>query len=599
MADKRDGNPLMNRFLLPLIIAILAGIVILYLEHNTRLFGGLPEPPSPPAPAEILPTSSPQGTKSEPTSPATSEEHCLMLEPSKLRFFMSPGEKASHGLHIEDACGGMQPVPYQFGTKSTFIEFDGYGTANPTVVVSAEGLAPGTYDGNIVVSVPEWGETESARQEISVEVNIVETKLPEESPLPPEDAYPMVLYSNDFTDLEGWIPKLGLFTHRCGSPMLQSGSVIYTAGGNRASYVELPNPIVTDASLPLIVEVRFRYSGNGGIYIGLQKNDEHICQFFESPGVAFAANGEGDFYYLILTDQKGAAEISAPAVHDGKWHIARMVRDESGYWSLYIDGDLLGTGSTRDLNANYRFLSVEAYGAASPGEFDDISVRSGENLSQGLISCFTFDGNTADAAGNADGIPHGSPDFVAERKLGTHAISLNSGATTDWIEVPQPPPAPARDLTYAAWIYARAAEVVGKHEIFSSWYADNEDAFRMYPESGRMTIAIEPGWSAYLTWLLQSNSPIVNERWYHVVGVKSGNSLRLYINGTLDSQKTLSGTPTTAASRFAIGTNPNLPNNERYDGLVDDAAVWSRALSEAEITRLYNGGAGMTCSALP
>lgn len=181
-------------------------------------------------------------------------------------------------------------------------------------------------------------------------------------------------YYNDFTDLEGWVQEQGLINGRCRTPILQEDSNIYAIGsGGAGGYVELPAPVVSDSTRPLIVEIRFRYDDYGGLFIGLFERDDYPCGEGSNDGFAFAMGGEGRDRYNFTTDE---GSIIVDANHDGEWHIARLTRNESGYWSMYIDDILMGRGTHQDRDSNYRYLSVQAYaGSSAIAEIDYILVQ--------------------------------------------------------------------------------------------------------------------------------------------------------------------------------------------------------------------------------
>lgn len=79
--------------------------------------------------------------------------------------------------------------------------------------------------------------------------------------------------------------------------------------------------------------------------------------------------------------------------------------------------------------------------------------------------------------------------------------------------------------------------------------------------------------------------------WDHVCGVydQSNNKLKLYVNGILDKNISTSGTPNVIGNRFAIGKRGDF--NQYYDGVIDDVAIFDRALSDSEVLELYQGGA--------
>jgi hypothetical protein len=71
--------------------------------------------------------------------------------------------------------------------------------------------------------------------------------------------------------------------------------------------------------------------------------------------------------------------------------------------------------------------------------------------------------------------------------------------------------------------------------------------------------------------------------WYHIAGVydSEAGKLRIYINGRLDNELTASGSSTDTNSSFKIGTGAG-----EFNGYIDEAAVFNRALTLAEIQLL-------------
>jgi hypothetical protein len=74
--------------------------------------------------------------------------------------------------------------------------------------------------------------------------------------------------------------------------------------------------------------------------------------------------------------------------------------------------------------------------------------------------------------------------------------------------------------------------------------------------------------------------------WVHYVGVHEGSTVRLYRNGV------------SVATAVADGTMLHAPTaplelGEGLEGVLDEVAVWGRALVAGDVTDLYNGGAGV------
>jgi len=90
--------------------------------------------------------------------------------------------------------------------------------------------------------------------------------------------------------------------------------------------------------------------------------------------------------------------------------------------------------------------------------------------------------------------------------------------------------------------------------------------------------------------------------WYHVVAVVNGTaSLKLYVNGVLNATDDTIIAPTYASTeRVYMGRNYRTTSPFVYfDGIVDDVQIYDKALSQAEITALYNLGTTIGAQYVP
>jgi hypothetical protein len=79
--------------------------------------------------------------------------------------------------------------------------------------------------------------------------------------------------------------------------------------------------------------------------------------------------------------------------------------------------------------------------------------------------------------------------------------------------------------------------------------------------------------------------------WYFITGSWDGSDLRLYVNGSLvQTTNHSSKVPTTGSGSVMLGNEAG--NSFYFNGVLDDARVYNRKLSDAEVTTLYNGGSG-------
>jgi len=91
----------------------------------------------------------------------------------------------------------------------------------------------------------------------------------------------------------------------------------------------------------------------------------------------------------------------------------------------------------------------------------------------------------------------------------------------------------------------------------------------------------------------ETNAQIPLNTWTHIVVSRNAGTTSFYINGSLDG--TFADTENFQSQIFTLGGPVDVPGDPEYlhyDGRIDEVGVWNRALTGAEITSLYNSGAG-------
>jgi hypothetical protein len=91
-------------------------------------------------------------------------------------------------------------------------------------------------------------------------------------------------------------------------------------------------------------------------------------------------------------------------------------------------------------------------------------------------------------------------------------------------------------------------------------------------------------------WSLEGATKLEMGTWHHVAGVWDGTTakdgVKLYVNGKEDGTADASGT--NLATDFTV--NIGGKGSWAFDGVIDEVAVFKKALSEAEIQRIMNSG---------
>ena len=108
-------------------------------------------------------------------------------------------------------------------------------------------------------------------------------------------------------------------------------------------------------------------------------------------------------------------------------------------------------------------------------------------------------------------------------------------------------------------------------------------------ETGLFRFGIYDGTTNYT---LYSSTGYNDNQWHQVTVTWGSGGMKMYVDGALVSSNTFTGTFQNIEAPWYIGAK-NAGGSNYFNGSIDEVAIWSRALSAAEITQLYNEGKGM------
>lgn len=158
-----------------------------------------------------------------------------------------------------------------------------------------------------------------------------------------------------------------------------------------------------------------------------------------------------------------------------------------------------------------------------------------------------------------------------------------------------------QQLTVEAWVKSRGKQNLDGEEagfIVSKYSEQNANqewnlsfAWRWYEP----VLSFNLGGGFFNSYM--GKRRLAADTWYHLAGTYDGQMVRLYVDGELDAQYARSGPIYAGTAPIRIGadsTPGHYPTENIFslNGLVDDAAVYGRALGADEIRALYLAGAG-------
>ncbi len=209
-------------------------------------------------------------------------------------------------------------------------------------------------------------------------------------------------------------------------------------------------------------------------------------------------------------------------------------------------------------------------------------------LAGGMVGYWPLNGSGVDASGNGrHGVVNGNTSFITG-KIGPAAALDGQG---DFVEIADTAALDLTDaITVATWAKVRNAW----RYSWQSIVCKGENSWRLQRDGTNAGVEWALGyWETYGGSF--GPTRIDDGRWHLIIGTTDGTTEKLFVDGVLDAQHTRTGTPAVQTNDFGIRIGSNAENTARdFDGWLDETVVWNRALSQTEITSLYNGGQGVT-----
>ncbi|MCF7973123.1 MAG: discoidin domain-containing protein [Phycisphaerae bacterium] len=202
------------------------------------------------------------------------------------------------------------------------------------------------------------------------------------------------------------------------------------------------------------------------------------------------------------------------------------------------------------------------------------------DITEGLVGYWTFDegGGTIafDSSGNGnDGTLQGDPQWVT----GVLGGALEFDGTGDYVEVPDNESLHQWEtFTLSAWIYqleSRSSRILDKATAGTS----NGPHMDTHPGTTLRSCSGNTCDSTAAQYTL--------EEWHHVAVTFDQGDKKLYIDGSLEGSASTSSPLAGNTIPFRIGGDSNGQN--LFHGIIDEAAFFSRALTEDEIITAMNG----------
>ena len=202
------------------------------------------------------------------------------------------------------------------------------------------------------------------------------------------------------------------------------------------------------------------------------------------------------------------------------------------------------------------------------------------DLSDGLIAHYPFTGDADDQSGNLNNLENRGAVLTEDRfGMKNSAYSFDGKESHLFGDIED------RKGDFSIFLWAKAEDVE------QSRFRSVINIYDKTPGS-KDTCQIHTSGGRYPTYQFFSSNPesfaLVTTEWQHIGVTVSGKVIRFYENGEQVYSQELEGGAANSFSNLIIGKNRH--GGAKYHGSIDDVYVYDRAISNAKVARIFDGG---------
>jgi hypothetical protein len=346
---------------------------------------------------------------------------------------------------------------------------------------------------------------------------------------------------------------------------------------------------------------------------------------FNKSWQALIAKGEGNRWRVHrrggeaqLTGNGGSGDVPGATgdINDGEIHHLVLVSDpENDQVRFYSDGELVSEGGAPAIQSNDNPMMIgenpDARNRTWGGLIDDVGIWNrpitedeiaymyNEGEGREIVSTLGIDlagywpmdegsGNVAaDTTGSNDAQLYNEVEWVDDGERGSVLSFNGADAYADAGAETIPQMTQENDFTWSMWAYDRAGG--NNNVVLGNRYGPEGGDF-----SPREFIKFTPRqfefhYNGGGGGNVDFDDLQPDEGWFHHATVKSGNTLTYYRNGEAIDSREFDGELNNPQPLYFGGDKAN----ENWNGMLDDVAIWTRALSAGEVNKIF-GGASVT-----
>jgi hypothetical protein len=208
------------------------------------------------------------------------------------------------------------------------------------------------------------------------------------------------------------------------------------------------------------------------------------------------------------------------------------------------------------------------------------------NPHPGLVGWWRFDEGTGTTAGDSSGNGNNGTIYGATYTAGKYGQALSFDGTSSYVAVPDSSSLQITGaITLMAWVKTND---LNKQAVITK-----SGGYLLYVGTGGDGAVYGYLYGTTSGWL--GGSTDVADGLWHLIALTydpnaGANNFKLYVDGALNAQYTVTGSISPSTNRIGIGDRPDVGYRDFFSGTIDEARVYNRVLSASEIQADFQGG---------
>lgn len=217
------------------------------------------------------------------------------------------------------------------------------------------------------------------------------------------------------------------------------------------------------------------------------------------------------------------------------------------------------------------------------------------DLMSGLAAYFPFDGTALDQSGNGRHLGLFGGAGYGAGILG-QSLSLPGNNASFAQRLADDPDLNFNTTNFTIQVWFNFDTTTREQTLIEKFFGGGGPAWSLttFPNALRF------GFDGFAGGILNATVSIPTGAWHHLVVRRDGSAFDLFYDGALVASGSTASPIGSTTQPLLIGKrNPFDGRDFSVDGRIDEVALWTRALTNAEVAALYNNGRGTPLAVVP